>query len=409
MLPETSAESTHSALAADRARIAVIKANILELERSLFSLNEEKDLLQARINGYTYPVLTLPNEIVAEIFVHFLPVYPETPPMIGPSSPNLLGQICRKWREISLSTPELWRGFTLSLNDGKRIDEKLRLLKLWLQCSGSCLLSIHMDLQIGVDMDISDPNPVASLYLFTHAIAAHSARWEYLRLYLLDVHPFPSISTPLPFLRELTMDSVKPGVNGTDSLTEALHAAPLLRTVAVQFSPGHCISAYPWSQLTTFFGYGILVYECVDILTQATNLVNCDVDLNWADDDVSQPSRIITLPYLSTLILRGAILPWKLLDILTLPALQKLEIEEGFLQDDPIGLLKSLISRSKCHMRELYMPDLDRRSLEKYRLALPAVGSIASGELDHFNPGVVPRENMADYGDYDVSADRDSD
>ncbi|KAJ7707235.1 hypothetical protein B0H16DRAFT_1345341, partial [Mycena metata] len=225
---------------------------------------------------------SLPNEIVAEIFIHFLPVYPETPPMIGCTSPKVLGQICRKWREIALGTPALWRGIVLSLQNGKRLDQKRRLLEIWLQRSGSCLVSINMDL------GHKSIAPVA-MGLFTHAIAAHSARWEYLRLYLLDVHPFPSISTPLPFLRELTMDSVKPGVNGTDSLTEVLHAAPLLRTVAVQFSPGHCISVYPWSQLTMFFRYGILVHQCVDILTQATNLVKCDVTLNWADDDVSQP------------------------------------------------------------------------------------------------------------------------
>ncbi|KAJ7722795.1 hypothetical protein B0H16DRAFT_1737524 [Mycena metata] len=259
-----------------------------------------------------------------------------------------------------------------------------------------------MDLQIDDDMERSGNTDPATLDLFTHAIAAHSARWEYLRLCLPDVHPFPSIGPPLPFLRELTMDLV----NGTDSIREALHAAPLLRTVAVQFSPGHCISVYPWTQLTTFFGYGLLAHECVDILTQAINLVKCNVDLDWADEDVSPPSRNITLPYLSTLILRGCIpddLPWKLLDIFTLPALQKLEIDEELLQGDPIGLLKSLISRSKCHMRELYVPDLDRRSLEKYRLALPAVGSIARAKLDQFNPWVVVDEMT----DYDSDSDSD--
>ncbi|KAJ7720927.1 hypothetical protein B0H16DRAFT_1386558, partial [Mycena metata] len=99
---------TQSQRTADRTRIAVIKAKILELERLLSSLNEEKDILQDRLDAYTYPVLTLPNEIVSEIFIHFLPVYPKTPPMIGRSSPNVLGQICRRWREIAFGTPALW-------------------------------------------------------------------------------------------------------------------------------------------------------------------------------------------------------------------------------------------------------------------------------------------------------------
>ncbi|KAJ7720905.1 hypothetical protein B0H16DRAFT_1896677 [Mycena metata] len=258
MSPQDGAESRHrqptqserSSLATDRARIAIVKAKILELERSLSLLNEENDLLQGRLGAYTYPVLTLPNEIVSEIFLYFLPVYPEPPPIIGRSSPNVMGQICRKWREIALRTPVLWRAITLSLRNGKRLDQKLRLLELWLQRSGSCLLSIHMDLEVDA-VDLEGDVGTETLDLFTHAIAAHSARWEYLRLYLPDVYPFPSIGTPLPFLRELTMNSV----NGTDPLTEALHAAPLLRAVAVQFWEGRCISSYPWSQLTTMRSY----------------------------------------------------------------------------------------------------------------------------------------------------------
>ncbi|KAJ7707230.1 hypothetical protein B0H16DRAFT_1393315, partial [Mycena metata] len=108
-------QSQRLSLAADRARIAVIKAKILELER-------ENDLLQDRLDAYTYPVLNLPNELVSEIFIHFLPVYPDPPPIIGRASPNVLGQVCRKWREITFQTPALWRAIALSLRNGKRLD-----------------------------------------------------------------------------------------------------------------------------------------------------------------------------------------------------------------------------------------------------------------------------------------------
>ncbi|KAJ7483427.1 hypothetical protein FB451DRAFT_1439469 [Mycena latifolia] len=104
--------SERASLAADRARSANIGAHIAELERSLHSLKQERDILQRRLEAYTYPVLALPNEIVSEIFVHFLPVYPERPPIIGRLSPVTLGEICRKWREIAFSTPTLWRGIS---------------------------------------------------------------------------------------------------------------------------------------------------------------------------------------------------------------------------------------------------------------------------------------------------------
>ncbi|KAJ7702953.1 hypothetical protein B0H14DRAFT_3173314 [Mycena olivaceomarginata] len=74
--PDSSRE--RAARAADRSRIADIDAQILKLERTISSLKEEKDSLRGQLATYTYPVLTLPNEIVSEIFVQFLPDFPGT-------------------------------------------------------------------------------------------------------------------------------------------------------------------------------------------------------------------------------------------------------------------------------------------------------------------------------------------
>ncbi|KAJ7030647.1 hypothetical protein C8F04DRAFT_1397768 [Mycena alexandri] len=357
-----SAESTHRpptqtethSLAADRARIAVIKAKITELERSLSSLNEEKDLLQERIDGYTYPVLTLPNEIVSEIFVHFLPVYPDPPPIIGRSSPNVLGQICRKWRDIAFSTPALWRGIALSLQNGKRLDQKLRLLETWLQRSGSCLLSINMDLAYAIA-------PVAS-GSFLASIAAHSRRWEHLQLCSSDlpfpsiVAPFPSIVAPFPFLRTLYMSLAEPVESNTQSPISPFHAAPLLRTVVV-FPWHHSdITLYPWSQLTTFTALLIFPDHCVDVLSQTVNLTYCKLSIRPGYGDGPKISQSVTLPHLETFIIRGSFysnLSWRFLDIFTLPALHKFQASESILQGQPVNTLKSLFSRSRCNVQEL--------------------------------------------------------
>ncbi|KAJ7769247.1 hypothetical protein B0H14DRAFT_2967785 [Mycena olivaceomarginata] len=77
--------------------------------------------------SYRYPVLTLPNEIVGQIFAHVLPIHRapsvQTPPLRGPDSPTLLAQICRQWRDVALETPALWRA--LSLNDASIPSEHL--------------------------------------------------------------------------------------------------------------------------------------------------------------------------------------------------------------------------------------------------------------------------------------------
>ncbi|KAJ7204565.1 hypothetical protein B0H12DRAFT_1330552, partial [Mycena haematopus] len=93
--------STASSRAADRARIAEIEAQILQV------LEAEKTCTQKRLDSYTYPVLTLPNEITSEIFTKFIPVYPSPPPFTGLLAPTILTQICRKWRDIALTTPAL--------------------------------------------------------------------------------------------------------------------------------------------------------------------------------------------------------------------------------------------------------------------------------------------------------------
>ncbi|KAJ6577973.1 hypothetical protein B0H19DRAFT_1122031 [Mycena capillaripes] len=94
-------------LEADRVRVAQLEAQILHLERSLSELRIEQSLTQERLDSYTYPVLTLPNEIISEIFIHFLPTYPFCPPLTGVLSPTILTHIFRRLREIALGTPVL--------------------------------------------------------------------------------------------------------------------------------------------------------------------------------------------------------------------------------------------------------------------------------------------------------------
>jgi hypothetical protein len=61
--------STTSSHAADRAYITAIDSQIVSFKESIQALEAQKLRAQERLNSYAYPVLTLPNEIVSEIFV----------------------------------------------------------------------------------------------------------------------------------------------------------------------------------------------------------------------------------------------------------------------------------------------------------------------------------------------------
>ncbi|KAJ7280798.1 hypothetical protein C8J57DRAFT_1174426 [Mycena rebaudengoi] len=100
-----------------RRSISDLGARILALEEAFVATSLERQDLQTRLDTYKYPVLTLPTDITSEIFVHFLPPYPERPPTTGLSSPHILGQICRTWREIALSMPRLWRAISYDVSN----------------------------------------------------------------------------------------------------------------------------------------------------------------------------------------------------------------------------------------------------------------------------------------------------
>ncbi|KAJ7129240.1 hypothetical protein C8R44DRAFT_533755, partial [Mycena epipterygia] len=64
--------------------------------------------LQLQLDAITYPVLTIPLEITAEIFVHCLPTTRRSDVLNPEEAPLLLTHVCRAWREIAISTPSLW-------------------------------------------------------------------------------------------------------------------------------------------------------------------------------------------------------------------------------------------------------------------------------------------------------------
>ncbi|KAJ7178139.1 hypothetical protein C8R46DRAFT_1075949 [Mycena filopes] len=314
--------------------------------------------------------------------------------MIGRSSPNILGQICQKWREIAFSTPTLWRGIGFSLDNGKRISQKLRLLELWLQRSASCLLSLNVHLGSSQLQHQIQP--------FLTALAAQGVRWEHLRLHSCPLgFSFPLIEAALPSLRSVYIRS-KPARDGSASLASALRATPLLRTVALFMPHDHSITLYPWSQLTTFIGNALLPRQCVDVLSQALHLVHCRLYIFKRPDNTSTPHGV-TLPCLSTFALLGfpstSDAPWSVLDTLTLPALLILQVSEHVLEGDPAGCLKSLISRSNCKIQELCITHF-RTSAAAYRSIVPMVGELTfDAELPAVHPFLVARDETSEVED----------
>ncbi|KAJ7804001.1 hypothetical protein B0H14DRAFT_2527584 [Mycena olivaceomarginata] len=365
-----------AARAADRSRIAHIEAQISELERTISSLKEEKDSLRDRLATYTYPVLTLPNETVSEIFIHFLPDFPRYPPPIGLLSPYLLCQICHKWRHIALATPALWSVISLSFHKAGRVPQKLRYLQTSIERSGSCRLS----LKLGTSLD---QEYLAGL---NHAVINHFHRVEYLDLSSWSGFEFPTdAELSLPCLRGLKL-----GYCIEELITPLV--APLLQHVVLRTFDALPSSTFPWFQLTVITVLWMKLDEYSYLMNQLVNVVHCRLRI-YPTGNLSLGD--ITLAHLETFILENCMYfgddptPSGIIATLTLPALRRFQIPEILFatEDDPVGSITALVTRSGCDLRELSIPDAHAIA---YHNAFPWTSLVLSS-LDITEPFLIDR------------------
>ncbi|KAJ7028580.1 hypothetical protein C8F04DRAFT_63226 [Mycena alexandri] len=357
MLPE---------LHTDRIRAADLDAQIFELERSLCAIRAQKALVQKRLDSYKYPVLTLPNEIISEIFVHFLPVYPACPPLTGILSPTNLTQICRKWRELALATPLLWRAIRLAFDPTIPLPQHTQKIDTWLSMSGCCPTSVEIPKLGGVQANDSRTNWESKVLV---VLAPHHGRCEHLKLkldYLPRDRRLLPFTRPMPLLRHL--DFTVKFIREDDSSDPFVFVeAPLLFSVVLD-RPTATKFILPWAQLTSMTLGPLYPSECAAVLKKTPNLVHCKLDF-IAGNGSALPNLIFLR--LESLILDG----WHMsMDSgnFDLPALRKLQITEFLLRPNPCHSLASFLSKSRCKLPKICINGPREISKDTYHAAFPS-------------------------------------
>ncbi|KAJ7239211.1 hypothetical protein B0H12DRAFT_1221952 [Mycena haematopus] len=337
------------------------RARLLEIECSISALRTEQTLLQERLDAYKYPILTLPNELTSEIFIHFLPIYPAPPPFTGLASPTCLTLICRQWRELALATPELWRAIQFEYYY-IRDERNHHIFDAWIRRSGSCLLSIDIGCY---DSEVLDKSIANS------SLAVTTTRWEHLKL-AVPLSSLPKIGGSMPMLRSLDLATSS---NNSDAFT--FHEVPQLRTVVLVGRVIYKITL-PWIHLTCLTLRPGRINRCAQILAQTLNLVECDliIDDTPLEDEPTLDGVTIALPSLESLVLStkvsSRIVVAGFIHRFVVPALCRLELEEVFLGAEPIPALELFISKSRCRLQAVCIG----RAMKKpklYRLALPSI------------------------------------
>ncbi|KAJ7772173.1 hypothetical protein B0H16DRAFT_1768717 [Mycena metata] len=411
-------------LAADRARVADLEAQILHLHNSISTLRAERNLAQERLDSYRYPILTLPNEITSEVFMHFLPDYlsvlPSSVSTRLPSSPAS----AEDGEKSRLALPECIVILARVFQEASRLED----LKLDV-FAASDLLPTPVTAFCGfVGTGCADPPRRSLMAKFGGSINWIVLRWrsngtktqievkaltrqtvgkKVPRLtealprrtnpkigrcpQALDavkreknpyvgtasMHPRPMSAQKcrsglgtLPLLRRLNLSLENPEPVGDIML---FRHAPQLRTALL--NDGACISVVlPWAQLTSVTLDPVFLHECIPVLQQTSNLMHCELGLLHGG---SGDSTQLKLPHLETLILRENKYPVAgYLDSLVLPALRSLSVPELFLGTNPIDALTSFVAKSGCRLEELRITGRIE-TVQIYRQAFPSIRTLS--------------------------------
>ncbi|KAJ7641208.1 hypothetical protein FB45DRAFT_1124774 [Roridomyces roridus] len=327
-------DCSKAARAADRARIITIDAEIRELQERIRVLHLEREPCQQRLDAYKYPVITLPNEITSEIFVRFLPRYPDCSPLSGLTSPTTLTHICRQWRDIAVATPMHWRALYIG-SAASRTGQVQRVVHTWLDRSGSCPLSIN------VERDYSGATTQKESLIAT---LQHRERWQHAQLNLA-AEKMALIKGPMPLLESLCV-----AVNLLDYTHPATTVGDFPRLRSVTLDDANHGNWLPLSQLTTLTLNDVHGVNYLAPLQAAVNLAH----LYLVDCSAPEFGPSNTLTRLEILVVFSG----------------------GPLRRKHVRSVTCLISRSGCKLQQILFTGTSEVSEESLRAALPSVPTV---------------------------------
>ncbi|KAJ6531144.1 hypothetical protein B0H19DRAFT_1190569 [Mycena capillaripes] len=330
--------------------------------------------------------LALPLEILAEIFMHSLPNADFVTPNLT-AAPLVLCGVCNQWREVAISTPKLWSSlvFDVQLATGAAYVD---LYKTWLSRARKTPLSLSLQ-------DREGQNPPDSVRPLLQTIAGLSPQWRNMDVDLgkdLAEFLFPSegsVKGEFPLLEKLAIGYAIP----LGPLPISFSNAPKLREVFASTYPTVPPMQFPFAQITAFQTYHITLSSCLEILTNAPNLIDGTFEIENRNASTVSPS-VISLDHLESLALAGMlvneadILPMTLLECLKTPALKNLTLQFVYLYGShtwshswSVTPFLSFLSRSSIQLQSLAL-SLMLTTTESLIQCLKAIRSLVDLKLE---------------------------
>ncbi|KAF7294264.1 F-box domain-containing protein [Mycena chlorophos] len=350
-----------------RDQISDLKADLARQIAAVSASEDALRVLELRLEETsTFPVDTLPAELLAEIFLHVLPTKMTIDDLHlglrwGPV-PLILSQICRRWREVALGVPRLWVDVALCIVDncGQRNHNALsraavsaqrlelhatraggRLLRLALGCSKPHLWS--------------DGEPNVDVIPFMEILRRYSTQVEEISLELgrREMEQLRQAAFELNFLNlrsvSLSLDTSWLG----DGRFGMFSDAPALRAVDLGAVNPQCLDL-PWEQVTELVAESCTPDVCCTALRRASNLRRAEFSMIPIARN-PEPRRIVH-PVLSELFIRECReYEAHILNYFELPALQSLTLLTTESDDNFFASFSDFLDQSGSQLRTLVL------------------------------------------------------
>lgn len=233
-----------------------------DLKRRLRTLTEYAAAHRNMFN----PFLRLPFELISKIFILSCPPPKDNLERYRFSRAVVIpGQVCRRFREIALSTPYLWSFITVNL--GKVLENRHTPVTDWLSRTSSYPLSLWFTANGGYDVRHE---------LRLQSTLSSSSRWKHVDMSaaLARRGRFRAIKAALPTLESLRLGLSNESSEGGE-IIDIFTPAPRLTSLHLlaPLGPGGLIIR--WDQLTELTLIGHAVKMMPVILSKCSNIVKC--------------------------------------------------------------------------------------------------------------------------------------
>ncbi|KAJ7020224.1 hypothetical protein C8F04DRAFT_198418 [Mycena alexandri] len=326
-----------------RTRLAVFDAEIAQLQTSLDQLILARAPVASALDSIVYPILTLPPEITAEIFLHYVDDEPLKLPKSYRrnriSGPPLLASVCQAWRGIAIHLQTLWSDIKVDDTASETLIQ--------------CCLARAKDHPLSLNLKLFQPDGHRILTAF----ASHVMQWESIKwkLEFPVVAQMNEIQGRLVLLKKLVLARYAMlSVPETATPITGFASAPMLREVHLHDIPPALV-LLPWAQLTYLSCWRHTTQEIFEMLHQTRDLEKLNIhDPEDFQDEAPPP---VQLRNLHTLMIWDCE-SFRFLDNLSLPVLKRLILSNDSQPASPSELL-DLFVRSGCRLYNLTATDFE--------------------------------------------------